>query len=68
MKKVTNIKDCFDKDGNFIDNYSPFFYSDNNPSIHSLLFDEDGYAISEAVIKVEKLIEKKIIGNGNVML
>ena len=57
-KKVTCIKDCFNKDGNFNDKYSPFFYRDNNPSIHSLLFDEDGYAISEAVTEVEKLIEE----------
>ena len=41
MKKM-EIKDCFNKDGNFIKPFDPY-RCDNNDPLYLALFDEDGY-------------------------
>lgn len=56
--KIMCVKDCFDKNGNFIDNYNPFYEKNERPSIYEQLYEEDGYAIHESVAEVEKLINK----------
>lgn len=42
MKKM-KIKDCFDKDGNFIKPFDPYRCEDNDP-LYLALFDEKGRA------------------------
>lgn len=53
MKKYNKIKDCFDKDGNFIiKGFDPYRVGDDTDEqeLKNYLFDEDGYALHDADI------------------
>lgn len=48
MKKM-KIKDCFDKDGNFIKPFDPYRCEDNDP-LYLALFDEKGRATRDSEV------------------